>query len=157
MPLYLLTFKLAPAIAYGNTVVAKPSELTSVTAFKLCKIIQDSGLPQGVINMVFGTGKQVGEAIVTHEDVPLISFTGGTVTGKQIAIQAAPYFKKLSLEMGGKNAAIVFDDVDLDKHLSSIIRSCFLNQGEICLATSRLFVQKGIYQKFINEFTKEVL
>ena len=80
MPLYLLTFKLAPAIAYGNTVVAKPSELTSVTAFKLCKIIQDSGLPQGVINMVFGTGKQVGEAIVTHEDVPLISFTGGTVT-----------------------------------------------------------------------------
>ena len=157
LPLYLLTFKLAPALAFGNTVVAKPSELTSVTAFKLCQIMEEAGLPKGVVNMVFGYGRTVGDALVAHPDVRLVSFTGSTATGQRIALRAAPLFKKLSLEMGGKNAAIVFDDIDLDKVMPQIVRSCFLNSGEICLATSRLFCQKRVYPEFVKRFTEEVL
>ncbi|XP_054159341.1 2-aminomuconic semialdehyde dehydrogenase-like [Oppia nitens] len=157
LPLYLLTFKLAPALAYGNTVVAKPSELTSVTAYKLCHLLEEAGLPPGVVNMVFGLGQKVGEPIVEHPDVPIISFTGSTATGARIAQRSAPLFKKLSLEMGGKNAAIIFDDINLDTVFPQIIRSCFLNSGEICLASSRLYVQKSIYQVFVDRFTIDVL
>jgi len=107
--------------------------------------------------MVFGYGKSVGESIVSHVDVPLISFTGSTVTGRQIAMKTAPLLKKLSLEMGGKNAAIVFDDIDLDKVMPQIIRSCFLNSGEICLASSRIYVEKSAYEKFVQKFTEEML
>lgn len=148
----MLTFKLAPAIAYGNTVVAKPSELTSMTAYKLCQILDKVGLPRGVINMVFGYGHTIGPILVGHADVPLVSFTGSTETGRKIALTAAPFFKKLSLEMGGKNAALVFDDVDLDRNMASIVRSCLFNSGEICLATSRLLVQEGVYARFVRKF-----
>ncbi|KAH9413079.1 Aldehyde dehydrogenase 8 member A1 [Dermatophagoides pteronyssinus] len=154
LPLYLLTFKLAPAIAFGNTVVAKPSELTSMTAFRLCQILNDAGLPKGVINMVFGYGNKVGEAIVKHPSIKLISFTGSTITGQKIAQQAAPLFKRLSLEMGGKNAAIVFDDVNLEKELIHIARSAYFNSGQICLASSRILVHESIYAEFVEKFIK---
>lgn len=154
LPLYLLTFKLAPAIAFGNTVVAKPSELTSMTAFRLCQILNDAGLPKGVINMVFGYGSKVGEAIVKHPSIKLISFTGSTITGQKIAQQAAPLFKRLSLEMGGKNAAIVFDDVNLEKELIHIARSAYFNSGQICLASSRILVHESIYAEFVEKFIK---
>ncbi|RWS27313.1 aldehyde dehydrogenase family 8 member A1-like protein [Leptotrombidium deliense] len=156
LPLYLLTFKLAPAIAYGNTVVAKPSEITSLTAFKLCKIFEEAGLPSGVINVIFGHGRTAGEALVKHPDVNLISFTGSTATGIRIAETTAPFFKKLSLEMGGKNAAIVFNDVDVAAIVPSILRSSFLNQGEICLSSSRIYVQKDIFQLFVQSFVSEM-
>lgn len=152
LPLYLLTFKLAPALICGNTVVAKPSELTSVTAHMLCKVLQDVDFPAGVINMVFGTGPSVGQALVTHPDVPLISFTGSTATGKLIAKAAAPMFKKISLEMGGKNAAVVFSDCDLEACLNTLKRSSFINQGQVCLCTSRIFVQRSIYEEFLHKF-----
>lgn len=154
LPLYLLTFKLAPAIAFGNTVVAKPSELTSVTAFRLCQIFTEAGLPNGVINMVFGYGNKVGEAIVKHPSIKLLSFTGSTMTGQKISQQAAPLFKRLSLEMGGKNAAIIFDDVDLEKSMMNIAKSVYFNSGQICLATSRILVHDNIYEEFIEKFTK---
>ncbi|XP_042893530.1 2-aminomuconic semialdehyde dehydrogenase-like [Penaeus japonicus] len=152
LPLYLLTFKLAPALICGNTVVAKPSELTSVTAHMLCKVLQDADFPAGVVNMVFGTGPSAGEALVTHPDVPLVSFTGSTTTGKHIAQVAAPMFKKLSLEMGGKNAAVVFGDCDLDDCVKTLKRSSFINQGQVCLCTSRIFVQRPIYEAFLEKF-----
>ncbi|XP_062599269.1 2-aminomuconic semialdehyde dehydrogenase-like [Saccostrea cucullata] len=155
LPLYLLSFKIAPAIACGNTVVAKPSEMTSVTAWKLCQIFEEAGVPPGVINIVFGVGPRAGEALVKHPDVPLISFTGGTVTAKRIREAAAPYCKKFSLELGGKNAAVIFDDADLEKCLSTSIRSSFANQGEICLCTSRIYVQKQLYPKFLEKFVTE--
>ncbi|XP_055997968.1 2-aminomuconic semialdehyde dehydrogenase-like [Ostrea edulis] len=155
LPLYLLSFKIAPAIASGNTVVAKPSEMTSVTAWKLCEIFQEAGVPPGVINIVFGVGPRAGEALVKHPDVPLISFTGGTVTAKKIREVAAPYCKKFSLELGGKNAAVIFDDADFEKCLSTTLRSSFVNQGEICLCTSRIFVQKQLYPKFLEKFVAE--
>lgn len=156
LPLYLLTFKLAPAIAFGNTVVAKPSELTSVTAFRLCSLLQQSGLPAGVINMVFGTGASVGEPLVAHLSVPLISFTGSTATGKRISMAAAPAFKRLSLEMGGKNAALVFEDFDFSssENMMKIARSVFFNGGQICLASSRLLVQRSIYDAFVARFVE---
>lgn len=152
LPLYLLTWKIAPAIAFGNTCVAKPSELTSLTAFMLAEILRDAGLPKGVVNLVFGSGASAGAALVAHPDVPLISFTGGTVTGRAIASVAAPMFKKLSLELGGKNPNVIFDDCDFDRALETTIRSSFLNQGEICLCGSRVYVQKAIYEKFLDRF-----
>ena len=155
LPLYLLTFKIAPAIATGNTVVAKPSEMTSVTSWMLAKVFKESGLPPGVVNFVFGFGPKVGEAIVKHPDIPLISFTGGTVTAKHLRATAAPFCKKLSLELGGKNAAVIFNDADLDKCIPTTIRSSFINQGEICLCTSRIYVQRDIYPKFLERFTEE--
>lgn len=152
LPLYLLTFKLAPALICGNTVVAKPSELTSVTAYMLCKVLQDADFPAGVVNMVFGTGPSAGEALVSHPEVPLVSFTGSTATGKHIAQVTAPMFKKLSLEMGGKNAAVVFSDCDLDACVNTLKRSSFVNQGQVCLCTSRIFVQRPIYETFLEKF-----
>ncbi len=155
LPLYLLTWKIAPAIAFGNTAVAKPSEFTSHTAYLLCEIFQEAELPNGVVNMIFGTGPRAGQALVTHPDVPLISFTGGTTTGRAIATAAAPMFKKLSLELGGKNPNIIFDDADLEEAVRMSIRSSFLNQGEICLCGSRLYVQRGIYNEFVEKFVAQ--
>ena len=148
LPLYLLTWKVAPALAAGNTVVAKPSEVTPMTAYLFSKICIEAGLPKGVLNIVHGLGPKVGDPLTTHPDVPVVSFTGGTVTGKHIASITAPMFKKLSLELGGKNPNIIFEDADFEKAVSNAARAAFTNQGQICLCGSRLFVQKGIYNKF---------
>ncbi|XP_075270116.1 2-aminomuconic semialdehyde dehydrogenase isoform X1 [Opisthocomus hoazin] len=170
LPLYLLTWKIAPAIACGNTVVAKPSEMTSVTAWMMCKLLEKAGVPHGVVNVVFGTGAKAGEALVCHPDVPLISFTGSTLTAQRIVEKSAPHCKRLSLELGGKNPAIVFDDADLSQCIPTTLRSSFANQvppasaahkpclqqeGEICLCTSRIFVQRGIYSEFLKRFVAE--
>jgi aminomuconate-semialdehyde/2-hydroxymuconate-6-semialdehyde dehydrogenase len=159
LPLYLFTWKIAPALAAGCTVVAKPSELTPMTAFLFSKLCIEAGLPPGVLNVVHGLGNIVGQAMVEHPDVVAISFTGGTVTGKTIASTAAPMFKKLSLELGGKNPNIIFADCDFEQALSTSINSSFSNQGEICLCGSRILVERSIYQKFVDAFvvrTKEL-
>ncbi len=156
LPLYLFSWKIAPALASGNCVIAKPSEITPMTAFLLSDICMQAGLPAGVLNIVHGLGTEVGAAMVEHPQIKAISFTGGTATGKHIASVAAPMFKKLSLELGGKNPNIIFDDCDFEKALKTTVQSSFLNQGEICLCGSRIFVQKGIYQKFKDAFIKEV-
>jgi aminomuconate-semialdehyde/2-hydroxymuconate-6-semialdehyde dehydrogenase len=154
LPLYLFTWKIAPALAAGCTVVAKPSELTPMTAFLFSKICQQAGLPPGVLNIVHGLGNKAGQSIVEHPQVAAISFTGGTATGKAIAAIAAPQFKKLSLELGGKNANIVFADCDFEKAISTSIHSSFSNQGEICLCGSRILVERSLFDKFTNEFVK---
>lgn len=156
LPLYLFTWKIAPAIAAGNCVVAKPSEITPMTAYMLSEICIEAGLPAGVLNIVHGLGTKSGEAIIQHKDIKAISFTGGTKTGEHIAAVAAPKFKKLSLELGGKNPNIIFDDCDFDKMLSTTIRSSFSNQGQICLCGSRILVQKGIAEKFKTAFVEKV-
>jgi len=156
LPLYLFTWKIAPALAAGNCVVAKPSEVTPYTAYLLCKVMEDVGFPKGVLNIVHGYGQYAGDAIVRHKDTKAISFTGGTETGKAIASIAAPMFKKLSLELGGKNPNIIFDDCDFDEMLKTTIRSSFANQGQICLCGSRIFVQKGIYEKFKTAFVEKI-
>lgn len=148
LPLYLLTWKIAPALAAGNTVVAKPSEITPMTAYLFSKICVEAGLPKGVLNIVHGLGSRTGDPLTTHPDTPIVSFTGGTVTGKHIATVTAPMFKKLSLELGGKNPNIVFADADFDKAVSFASRAAFTNQGQICLCGSRLFVQEEIYERF---------
>ncbi len=152
LPLYLFTWKIAPALAAGNCVVAKPSEITPMTAFLLSELCIEAGLPPGILNIVHGYGHKVGLAIVSHPKIPLISFTGGTKTGEEIARTAAPMFKKLSLELGGKNPNIIFADCDFEKALNTSIQSSFSNQGEICLCGSRIFVEKSIYDKFKNAF-----
>ncbi|KAK7906845.1 hypothetical protein WMY93_015457 [Mugilogobius chulae] len=152
LPLYLLTWKIAPAIATGNTVVAKPSEMTSVTAWMMCKLMQKAGMPPGVVNIVFGSGPRAGNALVGHPDVPLVSFTGSTLTAQRITERSAPYCKKLSLELGGKNPAIIFADADLDQCIQTTVRSSFSNQGEICLCTSRIYVERSIYDTFLEKF-----
>lgn len=148
LPLYLFTWKIAPAIAAGNCVVAKPSEITPMTAYLLSKLCIEAGLPAGVLNIVHGTGPRVGAAIVSHPDIKAISFTGGTKTGEEIARVAAPKFKKLSLELGGKNPNIIFADCNYDEMLETTVRSSFANQGQICLCGSRIFVERPIYEKF---------
>jgi aminomuconate-semialdehyde/2-hydroxymuconate-6-semialdehyde dehydrogenase len=154
LPLYLFTWKIAPALASGCTVVAKPSELTPMTAFLFSKLCIEAGLPKGVLNIVHGLGPKAGQAIIEHPEIPAISFTGGTVTGKKIAATAAPMFKKLSLELGGKNPNIIFADCDFEQAVSTSIQSSFSNQGEICLCGSRIFVAQSIYKKFVDEFVK---
>ena len=156
LPLYLFTWKIAPALAAGNCVVAKPSEVTPYTAYLLCKVMEDVGFPKGVLNIVHGFGQYAGDAIVRHKDTKAISFTGGTATGKAIATIAAPMFKKLSLELGGKNPNIIFNDCDFDEMLKTTIRSSFANQGQICLCGSRIFVQRGIYDKFKTAFVEKI-
>lgn len=156
LPLYLFTWKSAPALATGNTVVAKPSEVTPLTAFMLGELAAHAGLPKGVLNIVHGLGPKVGAAIVAHPRVPAITFTGGTATGAAIARVAAPMFKKLSLELGGKNATIVFDDVDLDAAMPTIVRSAFANQGQVCLCGSRLLVARRILDRFTERFVEGV-
>ena len=156
LPLYLFTWKIAPALAAGNCVIAKPSEITPMTAFLFSEICMEAGLPKGVFNIVHGLGPKVGSAITSHSEIKAISFTGGTQTGAQIARVAAPMFKKLSLELGGKNANIIFADCDFDKMLDETVRSSFLNQGEICLCGSRIFVERSIYEKFKTAFIEKV-
>lgn len=153
LPLYLFTWKIAPALAAGNCVVAKPSEITPMTAFMLSELAIEAGFPKGVLNIVHGLGPKVGAAITTHPAITAISFTGGTKTGAEIARVAAPVFKKLSLELGGKNPNIIFDDCDYDEMLTQTIRSSFANQGQICLCGSRLLVQRGIYDRFLKDFS----
>ena len=145
LPLYLFTWKIAPALAAGNCVVAKPSEFTPVTAAMLGEICTAAGLPNGVLNIVHGLGSSVGQAIVEHPSIKAISFTGGTATGKHIASVAGPMFKKVSLELGGKNPNIIFADADLDKAIKTTVNSSFMNQGEICLCGSRVFVERSVY------------
>ena len=156
LPLYLLSWKVAPAIGMGNTVICKPSELTPLTADLLMKSIDEIGLPKGVINLIHGDGMGAGAPLVSHEDVDLVSFTGGTSTGANVAQSAAVSFKKLSLELGGKNASIVFDDCDLEKTIPGVVRSGFLNQGQVCLCGSRILVQENVYDKFVDRFVNEV-
>jgi aminomuconate-semialdehyde/2-hydroxymuconate-6-semialdehyde dehydrogenase len=152
LPLYLLSWKIAPAIAVGNTAIAKPSELTPTTAFMLCEICVEAGLPNGVLNVVHGTGPNVGAAITAHPKVNTISFTGGTVTGRKVAEACAPLFKKVSLELGGKNPNIVFADADLDAAIAGSVRSSFANQGQVCLCGSRVFVERSVYKDFVDRF-----
>jgi aminomuconate-semialdehyde/2-hydroxymuconate-6-semialdehyde dehydrogenase len=152
LPLYLFTWKIAPAIAAGCTVVAKPSEVTPMTAYMLSKLCVEAGLPAGVLNIVHGLGPKVGSSIVAHKDIKAISFTGGTKTGEEIARTAAPMFKKLSLELGGKNPNIIFADCNYEEMLSTTIRSSFSNQGEICLCGSRVFVERPMYEQFKSDF-----
>jgi len=156
LPLYLFTWKIAPALAAGNCVVAKPSEVTPYTAYLLCKVMEEINFPKGVLNIVHGFGQFAGDAIVRHPLTKAISFTGGTSTGKAIATIAAPMFKKLSLELGGKNPNIIFDDCDFDEMLATTVRSSFANQGQICLCGSRIFVQRGIYDQFKKAFVEKV-
>lgn len=156
LPLYLFSWKIAPAIAAGNTVVAKPSEITPLTAFLLGEICTEAGLPKGVLNIVHGTGSSAGHAIVEHKNIKAISFTGGTKTGENIARTAAPMFKKLSLELGGKNPNLIFADCNYEKMLEMTVRSSFANQGQICLCGSRIFVEKPIYEKFKKDFVEKV-
>jgi len=152
LPLYLLSWKIAPAIATGNTAVAKPSELTPTTAALLGPLAREAGLPAGVLNLVHGLGGEAGGALVSHPEIRTISFTGGTRTGAEIARTAAPAFKKLTLEMGGKNPTVVFGDVDLDAVVAEVIRSSFTNQGQICLCGSRILVERRIYPAFLERF-----
>ncbi|MGH8113136.1 MAG: aldehyde dehydrogenase [Rhodanobacteraceae bacterium] len=157
LPLYLFTWKIAPALAAGNAVVAKPSEITPLTAFRLAELAIECGFPRGVLNIVHGLGPKVGEAIVEHPKIKAISFTGSTRTGAYIASATAKQFKKSLLEMGGKNPAIVFADADLsDANLDTIVRSGFSNQGEICLCGSRLLVQRSIYDDFKRCYLERV-
>jgi aminomuconate-semialdehyde/2-hydroxymuconate-6-semialdehyde dehydrogenase len=154
LPLYLFTWKIAPALAAGNCVIAKPSEVTPMTAYLLSEICKDVELPAGVLNIVHGLGPKVGSAIVSHPDIPAISFTGGTKTGQEIARVAAPMFKKLSLELGGKNPNIIFADCDFEQMLKTTVQSSFSNQGQICLCGSRIFIERSIYDKFKDAFVE---
>jgi aminomuconate-semialdehyde/2-hydroxymuconate-6-semialdehyde dehydrogenase len=156
LPLYLFTWKIAPALAAGNCVVAKPSEVTPCTAHRLSTLCARAGMPSGVLNIVHGLGPKVGAAITAHPGIPAISFTGGTRTGAEIARVAAPMFKKLSLELGGKNPVLVFDDCDMEEALSTTVRSSFTNQGQICLCGSRILVHERIYARFRDAFVSRV-
>lgn len=154
LPLYLFTWKIAPALATGNTVVAKPSEITPMTAYLLAQICEEAGLPKGVLNIVHGYGATAGAAIVRHPEIKAISFTGGTKTGAEIARVAAPMFKKLSLELGGKNPTIIFADCNFNKTLETTMRSAFSNQGQICLCGSRIYVEESLYDTFLTAFVE---
>ncbi len=156
LPLYLLSWKVAPALLMGNTIVAKPSEMTPMTASLLAEVIEDVGLPQGVFNLVHGNGLDAGSPLTAHPDVNLISFTGGTETGREVAKSASSGFKKLSLELGGKNATIIRDDVDIESMLPGIVRASFLNQGQVCLCGSRILIHEAIYDTFVDAFLNAV-
>ncbi len=156
LPLYLFTWKIAPALAAGNCVVAKPSEVTPVTAFLLSRLCKAAGLPDGVLNIVHGQGITTGEAIIKHPDIKAISFTGSTRAGARIASIAAPMFKKLSLELGGKNPNIIFADCNWEKMMKTTIQSSFSNQGQICLCGSRIIIEETIYDRFKYDFIDQV-
>ena len=156
LPLYLLTWKIAPALAAGNTVVAKPSEVTPMTAYILSKICAEIDFPPGVLNIVHGIGSKIGDFLTGHDDTPIVSFTGGTQTGRHIAGIASPMFKKISLELGGKNPNIVFADANFDKAVTMAVKAGFSNQGQICLCGSRLFIQDEIYEKFKKALLEKV-
>ena len=154
LPLYLFTWKIAPALAAGNCVVAKPSEITPMTAYLFGELCMEAGLPTGVLNIVHGLGSKAGSALVDHPQVKAVSFTGGTSTGVDIAARAAPKFKKLSLELGGKNPVLVFADCDWELALAECLRAAFTNQGEICFCGSRLYVERSIYARFRDAFVE---
>lgn len=156
LPLYLFTWKIAPALAAGNCVIAKPSEVTPLTAYRLAQLAQQAGLPAGVLNILHGRGAAVGDAIVRHPRIKAISFTGGTATGRHIARTAGPMFKKLSLELGGKNPTLIFADCDYDRMLDTVVRSSFANQGQICLCGSRLLIERPLYERFRKDFVERV-
>jgi len=156
LPLYLLSWKVAPAIGMGNTVVCKPSELTPMTADLMMRVIDEVGLPAGVVNLIHGDGAGAGAPLVAHSDVDLVSFTGGTSTGEKVAASAAPAFKKLSLELGGKNASIVFADCDMASTVAGVVRAGFLNQGQVCLCGSRVLVEDSVYAEFRDRFVDAV-
>jgi len=156
LPLYLFTWKIAPALAAGNCVVAKPSEVTPMSAYLFSKICIEAGLPKGVLNIVHGLGPDAGQAIVEHPKVKAISFTGGTKTGEHLARTAAPMFKKLSLELGGKNPNIIFDDAAIDKAVETSVKAAFSNQGQICLCGSRIYIQDNLYNEFRDKFVDAV-
>ncbi|MBS1796186.1 MAG: aldehyde dehydrogenase [Acidobacteria bacterium] len=156
LPLYLFSWKIAPALAAGCPVVAKPSEITPMTAYLLSKICAEAGLPAGVLNIVHGLGAKAGAEIVRNRRVKAVSFTGGTQTGEWIAREAAPQFKKLSLELGGKNPNIIFADCDYDEMLATTVRSSFSNQGQICLCGSRIFIERPLYERFKRDFVARV-
>lgn len=156
LPLYLFTWKIAPALAAGNCVIAKPSEVTPMTSYLLCHIAKEAGLPDGVLNILHGDGFNCGAAMVEHPKVKAVSFTGSTRAGKDIAVKCAVVLKKTSLELGGKNPAIVFEDCDWDKMMKTIVQSSFANQGQICLCGSRVLVQESVYEKFKTEFLAAV-
>jgi aminomuconate-semialdehyde/2-hydroxymuconate-6-semialdehyde dehydrogenase len=156
LPLYLFTWKIAPALIMGNTIVAKPSEITPYTAYKFGEICKKIGLPPGVLNIINGNGDRVGNMLTSHPDIKAISFTGGTVTGKKIIKESSKNFKKLTLEMGGKNPSIIFNDCDYNNMLETVIKSSFNNQGQICLCSSRLLIEKNIYEKFKLDFCEKV-
>ena len=156
LPLYLFTWKIVPALASGNCVVAKPSEITPMSAYLLSELCIEAGLPKGVLNIVHGLGPKAGAAIIQHPGIPAISFTGGTKTGEWIAKTAGPMFKKLSLELGGKNPNLVFADCHFEEAVKTSVQAAFSNQGEICLCGSRIFVERPIYEKFKEAFLKRV-
>ena len=156
LPLYLLSWKVAPAIGMGNTVVCKPSELTPMTADLLMRAIDSVGLPSGVVNLVHGNGIETGGPLVESLGIDFVSFTGGTLTGAKVAASAAPSFKKLSLELGGKNSSIIFADCEIEKTVSGVVKSGFMNQGQICLCGSRIFIEETIYNKFKNKLIDKV-
>lgn len=156
LPLYLFTWKIAPALAAGNCVVAKPSEITPVTAFILSELCIKAGLPAGVLNIVHGSGPRGGAAIVKHAGIKAISFTGSTRAGREIASVAAPMFKKISLELGGKNPVLIFADCDYEKMLDTTVKSAFTNQGQICLCGSRIYIEESIYSRFRKDFLARV-
>lgn len=156
LPLYLFTWKIAPALAAGNTVVAKPSEVTPMTAFLLGEIANQCGLPKGVLNIIHGTGPGVASHLVADSRIKAISFTGSTATGRHIANATANSFKKISLEMGGKNPNIIFADANFEKALETTLRSSFANQGQICLCGSRIFIERSVYSKFKDALVKKV-
>lgn len=155
LPLYLFTWKIAPALATGNCVVGKPSEVTPMTAYRLGQICTDIDFPPGVLNIVQGSGANTGNALLQHPGIKAISFTGGTKTGRHVASVVSPQFKKLSLELGGKNPNIIFDDCEYDEMLRTTVRSSFANQGQICLCGSRVFVHASIYDKFKTDFVQK--
>jgi aminomuconate-semialdehyde/2-hydroxymuconate-6-semialdehyde dehydrogenase len=157
LPLYLFTWKIAPALAAGNCVVAKPSEVTPMTAYRMARLCAEAGMPPGVLNIVHGLGPKVGAAITAHPAVKAISFTGGTRTGQEIARVAAPMFKKMSLELGGKNPVIIFADCDLEQALRTTVLSSFRNQGQICLCGSRILVERPLYERFRDSFVERVM
>jgi len=156
LPLYLFSWKIAPALAAGNCVIAKPSEITPMTAYRLSVLAIEAGMPPGVLNIIHGYGSKAGKAIVEHPKIQAVSFTGGTKTGEEISRIAAPMFKKLSLELGGKNPNIIFADCDFDKAVKTSVLSSFSNQGEICLCGSRIFIERPLYEKFRDAFIQEV-
>src|SRR5256714_10787106 len=155
LPLYLLSWKIAPAIAVGNTAIAKPSELTPMTAYMLCEIAREAGLTKGVLNVVHGTGPNVVPAITAHPKINTISFTGGTATGREVGDTCAPLFYKESLERGGNNPNLTFSHVDLYAAIDGSVRSSFANQGQVCLCGSRVFVERSAYKDFVDRFINE--
>ncbi len=157
LPLYLFTWKIAPALATGNCVIGKPSELTPMTAAYLGKLANEAGIPKGVLNILQGTGSEIGQAIVQHPSIKAVSFTGGTSTGRTIAATASPMFKKLSLELGGKNPVIVYADCNLQEAVDSVVNSSFRNQGQICLCGSRVYVEKEIYSDFRDMLVEKTM